>query len=73
MKKIISLTLALCMLMAVLFTVTGCGKTKLLHCDGCNKEVFVDENSNMEEDWIIYCEECNEELFGDDPILGTGE
>ena len=55
----------------MIFALAGCGETKTLHCDHCNKEVVVDEKSNMEEDWIVYCEECNEELFGDDPILGN--
>ena len=57
--------------LVIILTATGCAKTKTLHCDNCNKEVSVEESSNMEEDWIIYCEECNEELFGDDPILGN--
>ena len=65
MKKLVVL-LVICSLIVV----AGCGKTKVLHCDHCNKEVTVEESSNMEEDWIIYCEECNEKLFGDDPILG---
>jgi DNA replicative helicase MCM subunit Mcm2 (Cdc46/Mcm family) len=47
----------------------ACGKTKILHCDNCNKEVKVEQDSNMEEDWTIFCESCNEELFGDDPLL----
>lgn len=55
----------------ILLSLAACGKTKVLHCDHCNKEVFVKQNSNMDEDWIIYCEECNEELFGDDPLLGN--
>ncbi len=49
---------------SILLALTGCGKTKILHCDNCNKEVAVSESSNMEEEWIIYCDECNEELFG---------
>ena len=68
MKKLVCVLLVIC----VLFLMTGCQKTKVLHCDHCNKEVVVNESSNMEEDWIIYCESCNEELFGDDPILGNG-
>ena len=60
MKKI------LCVIMTIvmLFAFTACGKTKVLHCDKCGKEVAVKESSNMEEDWILYCGECNEELFG---------
>ena len=66
MKKIILILIAICMLLAL----TGCGKTKILHCDHCGEEVEVKESSNMEEDWIIYCEKCNEELFTDDPLWG---
>ncbi len=55
----------------ILLSLSACGKTKILHCDGCNREVKVKQDSNMEEDWIIYCEECNEEFFGDDPLLGN--
>lgn len=65
MKKIICFLMTLIML----FVMTGCGKTKILHCDNCQKEITVKEDSNMEEDWIVYCEECKEELFGDDPVL----
>ena len=61
------------MLLAVLLMLSGCGKTKLLHCDNCNKELTVEEGSNMEEDWIIYCPECEEELFGDDPVVSESE
>ena len=64
---------ALCIvtLAIMLFVMTGCVKTRTLHCDACKKEVTVKESSDMQEDWIIYCEACNEELFGDDPILGN--
>ena len=57
------------LVLALFACMTGCGKTKVLHCDNCKKEVEVEESSNMEEDWILYCEECNEELFGDNPIF----
>ena len=66
MKKIIFILIVICTLLVL----TGCGKTKILHCDHCGEEVEVKESSNMEEDWIIYCEKCNEELFADDPLLG---
>ena len=67
MKKIFALFLV-CLL---LFSLSACGKTKTLHCDNCKKEVTVNQDSNMEDDWIIYCKECNEELFGDDSLLGN--
>ena len=68
LKKIIAVALVVLML----FAVVGCGRTKILHCDHCNTEVEVKENSQMNEDWSIYCEKCNVELFGDDPVIGTG-
>ena len=65
MKKI------LCSIMVIscIFIMAGCSATKTLHCDNCNKEVKVKENSNMDESWAIFCDECNEELFGDNPLL----
>ena len=67
MKKFLGILMIIC----VLLFATSCGEKKILHCDHCNKEVLVDAESNMEEEWLIYCEECNEELFADDPILGN--
>lgn len=68
MKKLICILLVI----SIFTLLAGCKGTKTLHCDSCNAEVVVKEDSNMTEDWIIYCESCNEELFGDDPILGNG-
>ena len=67
MKKVLGIIL---LVISLILVMVGCGATKVLHCDNCNKEVKVEESSNMEESWVIYCEECNEELFGDDPLLG---
>lgn len=67
MKKFVVFLLIALMLLSL----SACGKTKILHCDGCKKEVTVKESSNMEESWIIYCEECNEKFFGEDPLLGN--
>ena len=53
---------------ALLLALTACGKTKLLHCANCNKEVEVAADSNMNEDWILYCSEC-EMLLGLDNIV----
>ncbi|MBQ8911559.1 MAG: hypothetical protein IJY89_03210 [Clostridia bacterium] len=64
MKKGLALLLVLGMLLAL----TACGKTKLLHCANCNKEVEVAADSNMNEDWILYCSEC-EMLLGLDNIV----
>lgn len=66
MKKFLPILL---MAILLLTGTVGCGKIKTLHCDHCQKEVTVEEDSNMEEDWIVYCPACNEELFGDDPQL----
>ena len=45
----------------------GCNeKKKIVHCDKCNKEISIDADSNMDEDWIIFCDECGDpalELF----------
>ena len=68
MKK--SIITALLTVLILTLLLCGC-KAKTLHCDRCNKEVVVSENSNMEEGWSVYCAECNEELFGDDPVLGA--
>ena len=65
MKKMLFIVSVLC----IAAMMAGC-KTKVLHCDHCDKEVVAKQDSNMEEDWIIYCDECNEDLFDDDPILG---
>ena len=62
MKKLLCLLGAVSMLLAL----TGCGKTKVLHCDHCGAEVTVKEDSNMEEEWIIYCGKCEETLFDED-------
>ncbi len=67
MKKWMYWLIIGCLLLAMV----GCGQTKILHCDHCQTEVTVAEDSNMEEDWTVYCEECNEKLFGDDPLLGA--
>ena len=67
MKKYLIILLVVCMVLGL----TGCGETKVLHCDHCNKEVVVSAKSNMEEDWIIFCDECNKELFSGDPVLGA--
>lgn len=68
MKKI----LCSLIIISTVFTFAACGKTRILHCDSCGKEITVKESSDMEEDWIIYCKECNEKLFGDDPVLANG-
>ena len=45
-----------------LLSLAGCGKTRIVHCDGCGKEIKVAENSNVTEDWILLCDECQKKL-----------
>ena len=61
MKKIICVV----MLIAMFLSATGCVKTKTLHCDDCNKEIIVKENSNMDESWNIFCEDCEAKRLAD--------
>lgn len=65
MKKIICALL----IVSIFLCLAGCGKTKTLHCDSCNTEITVNENSKVEEDWAIYCESCEEAIMGDNTIL----
>lgn len=65
LKKIVILLA----LVAMLLTLASCGKTKILHCDGCGTEVEVKESSNMTEEWIVYCEKCNEQIEKDNPDI----
>ena len=65
MKKLICAILAISMLLCL----SACGKTKTLHCDRCNVEIVVSENSKVEEDWAVYCQSCEEEIMGDNTIL----
>lgn len=50
------------LLMALAMTLMACGETRILHCDQCGKEIKVDQNSEMTEDWILFCDECGEEI-----------
>ena len=58
MKKI----LVVCVLAIMSMNLISCGKSKVLHCDNCGKEVKVAENSKMDDDWILYCSDCEKEL-----------
>lgn len=57
MKKPLILMIALCMM----FSLYGCAK-KIVHCDGCGREIELPAGSNTTEDWIVLCEECKAEL-----------
>ncbi len=56
-KTLIALLLALSLL-----SLAGCGKTRIVHCDRCGKEITVPESSNMTEEWIILCTDCSKEV-----------
>ncbi|MBQ3055208.1 MAG: hypothetical protein IJC88_03805 [Oscillospiraceae bacterium] len=56
MKKLVCLIFAL----GLFVFVSGCGKTKILTCDGCGAQVEVSETSNMTDDWIVFCAECDD-------------
>jgi DNA replicative helicase MCM subunit Mcm2 (Cdc46/Mcm family) len=58
MKKLI-VALLLVLSLAML---AGCGKTRIVHCDRCGKEITVPENSNVTEEWILFCEDCEKEV-----------
>lgn len=64
MKKILAVIAAVLVLG---FLLSGCRPGKVLHCDGCGKEVKVKGSSNMTEDMIILCSECQEKLYKDSP------
>jgi hypothetical protein len=57
MKKL--LIIAAAALCALAFA--GCAK-KVVHCDGCGKEIKLPANSNMTEDWIVLCDECKSKV-----------
>lgn len=57
MKRIVLLMLALAMALSL----CACGKEmRTVKCDGCGKDIEVDADSNMTDDWIILCEDCGE-------------
>ena len=52
---------------------SGCGSAKasrVVHCDRCGKEITVDADSNLTDEWILYCTDCEKEL-GLDTIIPT--
>ena len=51
-------TLLLIVSFILLLSLASCGKGRIVHCDGCGKEIEVPAGSNMTEDWIVLCEEC---------------
>lgn len=50
----------LCALLAALLLsllLAGCGG-RIVHCDGCGKELRVSDSSNVDESWTILCRDC---------------
>lgn len=64
MKKLL-----ICILAMAMLPLFGCRKngsaTKIIHCDGCGKELEFPADSNVTEDWVILCDECNEKVDRD--------
>ena len=58
MKKLLGLILIL----TLLALLPSCGEKKILHCDGCGREVEADAFSGMGEEWIVFCEDCEKGL-----------
>jgi len=51
----------LCLALAMLILLAGCGKRTVI-CDGCGKEIQVEESSNVTDEWILFCSDCEKEL-----------
>ena len=69
MKKLFCALLAVMLLISAVCT--GCGKpkeTRIVHCDNCGKEIEIDADSNMTDEWILYCTDCEKELGLDNII-----
>ena len=63
MKKKIGWALVLATLSALLFACAG--NTRIVHCDGCGKEISVPEDSDTDESWIILCDDCQKKLYSE--------
>ena len=50
-RRFFALSLCACLLLA------GCGG-RIVHCDGCGKELRVSGSSNVDESWTILCRDC---------------
>ncbi len=53
--------IALLLLLALL-VLAGCGAQKIVHCDRCGREIRLDADSRITEEWIVFCKECEEEI-----------
>lgn len=50
----------LCALLAALLLsllLAGCGG-RIVHCDGCGRELRVSDSSSVDESWTILCRDC---------------
>lgn len=57
MKRIVLLVLALAMALSL----AGCGKEmRSVTCDKCGREISVEADSNITDEWIVFCEDCGE-------------
>ena len=61
--------LCLLLALALIFTLVACGSTKTVTCDHCGKEITLNKNSNITDEWIVYCKTCEKELFGEDGLI----
>lgn len=69
MMRIFAMALAL---LAILFCLGGCGRTRIVHCDRCGSEITLSADDKIQEDWIVFCKTCEESLFHDDPVVSPG-
>ena len=50
-------TLRLLAALLLSLLLAGCGG-RIVHCDGCGKELRVSDSSNVDESWTILCRDC---------------
>jgi hypothetical protein len=67
LTRILALVLALCALLC------GCKEERIVKCDRCGKELTIDADSNMTDEWIIFCNECELEAFGGTGVVAPAE
>ena len=57
--------IAIALLVLALLALCACGRTRVVHCDGCGKEIQVDASSDLNEDAIFLCEDCQKLLYSE--------
>lgn len=55
MKKLIA-----ALLLVLMLGMVACGAARIVHCDKCGKEIKVDSDSNITEDWVVFCDDCDD-------------